>query len=139
MNTNKFLIGGIIGGIAYFLIGWGVWGVALNDFMMEHSTAGAKALMRPEAEMIWWALIVANLLWGFVLSYVCAKANVSSAGSGAATGATLGLLVSAGMNCFNYAMMPMSDTTGMAVDIVASTVVGAIVGAIIGWYMGRGK
>jgi hypothetical protein len=33
MNTNKFLIGGIIGGIAYFLIGWLVWGMLLMNFM----------------------------------------------------------------------------------------------------------
>jgi hypothetical protein len=139
MNTNKFLIGGIIGGIAYFLLGWLVWGTLLMDFMNSHTSAAGKAVMRPEADMIWWALIVANLLWGFVLSFVCAKANVSSAGGGASTGAVLSLLVSAGMNCFNYAMMPITDTTAMAVDVAASTVVGGIVGAIIGWYMGRGK
>jgi hypothetical protein len=144
MNTNKFLIGGIIGGIAYFLIGWVVWGILLMNFMNEHTTDLGKAVMRKDANgevaMIWWALIVANLLWGFLLSYVLVKSNTSSAGGGASTGAVLGLLTSAGINCFNYAFMDMSvGYTGMAVDIVASTVVTAVIGAVVGWYLGMGK
>jgi uncharacterized protein YcfJ len=40
----------------------------------------------------------------------------------------------------NYAFMDLSvGYTAMAVDIVASTVVGAVIGAIIGWYLGMGK
>jgi hypothetical protein len=139
MNTNKFIIGGIIGGIAYFLIGWLVWGMLLMNFMNEHTTAAGKAVMRGDDQMIWWALIVGNLLWGFVLSYVLVKSNVSSAGGGASTGAVLSLLISAATHCFNYAFMDMSDTTAIGVDLVASTVVSAIVGGIIGWYLGRGK
>jgi len=140
MNTNKFLIGGIIGGIAYFLIGWVVWGMLLTDFMNEHTTAAGKAVMRGEENMIWWAVIVANLIWGFLLSYVLVKSNVSSVGGGASTGAVLGLLTSAGINCFNYAFMDMAvGYSAMAVDIAASTVVSAVVGAIVGWYLSMGK
>ena len=140
MNTNKLLIGGIIGGIAYFLIGWLVWGMLLMNFMNEHTTAAGKAVMRGDDHMIWWALIVGNLLWGFVLSYVLVKSNVSSAGGGASTGAVLGLLISAAFNCMNYAFMDMTDGySAVAVDIAASTVVGAVIGAIIGWYLGMGK
>ena len=138
MNTNKFLIGGIIGGIANFLLGWLVWGTLLVSFMQEHTTEAGKAVMRGEDGMVWWALIVGNLLWGFTLSYVLVKSGVSSAGSGATMGAIFGLLVSAAINCFMYAQMNAWDTTSIAVDVVANTVVGAIVGGIIGWYLGMG-
>jgi hypothetical protein len=139
MNTNKFLIGGIIGGIAYFLLGWLVWGMLLMNFMNEHTTEPGKAVMRGEDNMVWWALIVGNLLWGLTLSYVFVKSGVSSAGGGAAMGAVLGLLISAAINCMLYAQLNAWDTTSMAVDIVANAVVGAIVGGIVGWYMGMGK
>lgn len=139
MNTNKFLIGGIIGGIAYFLLGWLVWGMLLADFMQEHTSAAGKAVMRGDDNMIWWAMGVANLVWGLVLSYVLVKSGVNSAGSGAGTGAFFSLLVAAGMQLFFYATMNMSDTTWMGVDVAASTIVGAIVGGIIGWYLGMGK
>jgi hypothetical protein len=139
MNTNKFIIGGVIAGVAYFLLGWLVWGMLLMDFMNQHMTEAGKAVMRGEENMVWWAMIAGNLLWGFVLSFVFGKAGVRSAGSGASTGAVLGLLISAAINCFLYAQMDAGDTTSMAVDVVANTVVGAIVGAILGWYMGMGK
>lgn len=139
MNTNKFLIGGIIGGIANFLLGWLVWGTLLMDFMNEHTSEVGKAAMRGEDNMIWWALIAGSLLWGLVLSYVLNKSGVNSAASGAITGAVLSLLVSASYNCFLYAQLNMSDTTSIAVDIAANTVVGGIIGGIIGWYLGMGR
>lgn len=143
MNTNKFLVGGIIGGVANFLLGWLVWGMLLMNFMKEHTTELGKAVMRKDANgedtMILWALIAGNLLWGLVLSYVLNKAGSNSASAGASTGAVIGLLVSAAYNCFFYAFMDMGDMTGMAVDIIANTVVSGIVGGVIGWYLGMGK
>jgi hypothetical protein len=138
MNTSKFLVGGIIGGIANFLLGWVVWGMLLMNFMKEHSTEAGKAAMRPDEDTIWWALIVANLLLGFLLSYILNKGGVNSAGAGAAMGAVVGLLSGAAMDLLMYAFMDSMDTTALAVDVLASMVVTAIVGAIIGWYLGRG-
>ena len=139
MNTNKFLVGGIIGGITNFLLGWLVWGTLLMSFMKEHTSEIGKTVMRADDQMIWWALIVANLIMGLLLSYILNKAGVVSAGAGASTGAVVGLLMSAAINCFHYAFMDMGDMTGMGVDIIASTVVSAIVGGVIGWYLGMGK
>lgn len=139
MNTNKFLVGGIIGGIANFLLGWVVWGMLLMNFMKEHTTEVGKSVMRPDDQMVWWALIAANLLFGFLLSYILNKAGVMSAGAGASTGAVLGLLFGATVDCFNYAFMNLSDTTSIGVNLVANLVVTGIVGGIIGWYLGMGK
>ncbi len=139
MNTNKFLVGGIIGGVAHFLLGWLVWGTLLMSFMKEHTSMAGKAVMRADDQTIWWALIAANLLLGFLLSYILNKSGAMSAAAGAATGAVIGLLMSSAINCFNYAFMEMGDMTGMCVDIAASTVVSAIVGGIIGGYLGMGK
>ncbi len=139
MNTNKFIIGGIIGGVANFLLGWLVWGMLLLNFMNGHTTEAGKAVMRAEENTIWWALILANLVLGFLISYILNKAGVMTAAAGAAMGAVVGLLMSAAIDLFNYAFMDLSDSsTPMIVDILASVVVTAIVGAIIGWYNGRG-
>lgn len=143
MNTNKLLVGGIIGGIANFILGFLVWGLALMGFFKDHTTDIGKTVMRKDANgedsMIWWSLIAANLLSGLLLSYILNKAGAMSASAGAGIGAVVGLLLSATINLFNYSFMDMSDMTAMVVDIAAGTVVTAIVGGIIGWYLGMGK
>src|SRR5262245_43801593 len=83
MNTNKFLVGGIIGGIANFLLGWLVWGMLLRNFVNEHTTEAGKAIMRGDDNMIWWAMIAGSLCWGLMLSYVLNKSAVNSASGGA--------------------------------------------------------
>jgi uncharacterized membrane protein len=137
MKSNKFLFGGIAGGVAYFLLGWLVWGMLLMNFMKEH-TKDIPGVMRDEKDMIWWAMIVANLAMGFLLSYILSKSNASSAGSGAAGGFVFGLLVSIAFDTMMYAQMDLWDTTAILVDVVAMTVVSTIVGAIIGWLNGMG-
>lgn len=136
--NNKFLIGGIVGGIAYFLLGWLVYGILLMDFMTNNGGT-ATGVMKAQGDMIWWALILGNLISGFALAFVLSKAGVNNAAGGATIGAVFGLLVCAG---FDFTMFGTSNTLsmkGMAADICASTVMSAIAGAIVGWVLGSGK
>ena len=137
MKSNKFLLGGIVGGIAYFLLGWLVWGMLLMDFFKTHSTAPAGT-MRDEKDMIWWALIVGNIALGFLLSFILSKSNVKTAGGGAASGAVIGLLMAIAWDTLTFAQFNLFDTTVILVDIVASIVVTGITGAIIGWVNSMG-
>jgi uncharacterized membrane protein len=138
MNTNKFLVGGIIGGVTNFFLGWLIYGMMLMNFMQSHSN-NASGVFRTEETMIWWALILGNLAFGFLLSYILNKSNVNSAMAGATVGAVVGFLMSLAIDFSIYAQVNLWDTTAMAVDIIASTVMSAIAGAAIGWYLGRGK
>ena len=138
MNTNKFLVGGIVGGIAYFLLGWLVWGMLLMDFMTNNAGT-ATGVMKTQAEMDWLYLVVGNIFSGLALSYVLNKASVSGAGAGAAVGAAFGLLITAGFDFTMLGVSNISTLKGSLVDIAASTVVTAIVGGIVGWYLGMGK
>lgn len=139
MNTNKFLIGGILAGVANFLLGWLIWGTLLLNYFKENTSEAAKGVMRQEDEMIWWALIAGSLLWGFMLSYIINKARAATFGSGATMGAIVSLLASASINCFFYAQMTIVNPNTMMVDIIANVVVGALLGGLIGWYIGRGE
>lgn len=138
MNTNKFLVGGIIGGVANFLLGWLVWGMLLMNFMKENMGT-ATGVMKAEDEMIWWALVVGNFFFGFLLSYVLNKTGVTEASSGATTGAILGLLLAGGFDFIMYGTANLMMLNAVLVDIVANVVVSAVVGGIIGWYLGMGK
>jgi hypothetical protein len=134
--SKKFLVGGIVGGIAFFLLGYLVFGTLLADFFKSHSNSTTGAF-RADTDIVWWSMVVGNLAYGFLFSYVIGKAGAHSVAGGFKTGAITALLVYIAMNCIQYALMNLSDTTLLAVDIAAGTVVGGIVGAVIGWVQSK--
>lgn len=138
MDTKKFLMGTVAGGISYFLLGWLVYGMALESTMAAYSNS---ACMRPMEDMVMWSMIVGNLGYGAVLTYVFLKAgNVSSFGSGAQTGAVVAFLMGFSIDLMMYATSTlMTSTTGIVIDVIASTVMGGVVGGIIGVVLGMGS
>ena len=135
MNSQKFLLGGIVGGVVFFILGWVVYGMLLKDFMASNLTT-----MRPQSDMVWWALIVGQLAGGFLFAYIIGKANATSAGAGAGVGFLVGLLL-----CLSYDLTIYATSTaiatlkGVAADVAVSAVMSAIAGAVIGGVMGMGK
>jgi len=135
MNTKKILIGGLAGGIIYFVLGYLFYGKLLSDFF--HNNAGtATGVDRAMEQFQWWSLVLGNVLSGCLLSYVFVKSNVSSAGSGLVTGAVIGLLASASYDFVSYGVANLMTTTGVLGDIGTFTVMSAITGAIVGWVCG---
>jgi hypothetical protein len=135
MNTKKFIIGGIVGGIVYFFLGYLFYGKLLTDFF--HSNAGtATGVDRAMDHFEWWALALGNVLSGCLLSYVFVKSNVNSAGAGLLTGAAIGLLVAAAYDLVSYGVTNLMTTTSVFGDIGTFTVMSAIAGAIVGWICG---
>lgn len=137
MNTNKILVGGVVGGIVFFFLGWLIWGFILASYMIENTN---QIMMRPMVQMIWWSLIVSNLGWGFVLSVVYAWSGITGWKAGAARGALLGFLISLSIDLGQYAMNGVfNNFEAVIVDIVATVVMVVIGGGIIGWAMGMVK
>ena len=137
MNSQKFIVGGIAGGIANFILGWLIYGMLLKDFMASNTQAG---LMRSQSDMIWWALIVGNLAFGFLLAYVIGKSSTASAGQGAGVGFVIGLLVCLGYDLITYATTTMvSSLKVVAADVAATAVMSAIAGAVVGFVLGMSK
>jgi hypothetical protein len=139
MFTKKFFIGTLAGGIAFFFLGYLIYGMALSGFFSRHSTA-APGTMKQMNEIVWWALILGNLALGALLSYVFLKlGSIGSFGSGASTGAAIGLFVTLSTDLIRYATENSFDLTAMIVDVLVGIVMYAIAGGIIGALMGRGK
>lgn len=137
MKANKILLGGISGGVTFFLLGWVVYGMLLQGYTTANYNQCAS---RPMEEMIWWAMIVSNLAFGFLLSVVFSWSNTTGIAAGAKVGGIIGLLVAGSMDLGMYAMTSMfSSLTPMFVDIIAYSVMSVIAGAIVGAVMGMGK
>jgi hypothetical protein len=139
MNTTKMLISGIAGGVVAFFAGWLIYGMLLMDFMAENSGT-ATGVMRPDAEMVWWALILGNICTGILYSYIFNRwANISTLSAGLSAGAVIGLIMGASFDLTMYGTSNILAMKAIWVDIAASAVLGAIVGGVVGWVNGMGK
>ena len=137
MSTNKILVGGIVGGIAFFFLGWLIYGVLLAGYFAAN---GNPSIMRPMEQMIWWALILSNLMWGFLLAVVFSWSNTTGWVAGAKKGAIFGLLSSLAIDFGFYSMSTMySNFAPILVDALATVVMVAIGGIVIGWAMSKVK
>ncbi|PSR13568.1 MAG: hypothetical protein DA408_08880 [Bacteroidetes bacterium] len=135
MNSNKILIGGLLGGVTAFLLGFLIWGLALDGFMKAHSMAPAGLA---KEEPLMWSVALGSLAIGFLFSLIYGRwAGIKTIQTGATAGAVIGGLIGANSDFLAYGMYNMIDMTMVIVDIVAYVIYGALIGAVVGWWMGR--
>ncbi|MCG6190718.1 DUF1761 family protein [Maribellus maritimus] len=132
----KILRGTIFGGIAFFFLGWVVYGMLLADFMAAHSDA---SLNRPDDQMIWWAMILSNLVLGLLVTLVLKWSGATSIADGIKTGAIFGFLMGLTMDLMMYSMTTQYDLTVVFVDVIVYTILLAIIGLVIVLTWGKGK
>lgn len=135
--NNRVLIGGIIGGITFFLLGYLMYGMAFRDILEANTMNGVS---RGEDEMQWAFLIIGNLTFGFLIAYILHKANAVGFSAGATVAGIVGLLFGIATNFSSYGTTNYySGMTGVFVDIIIITVMCAMVGGVIGWWFGRDR
>ena len=138
MDTKKFLIGTLVGGVAYFLLGFIVYAILLEGFFAAH--AGTATGVLKTAEMQFWPLFLGNVGHAALLSYIFVKwANVKTFSAGLSAGAVVGFLMTLGHNLVQYDTTNITDITGTLADVIVYTAMTAAVGGIIGLVLGMGK
>lgn len=137
-NMNmKILKGTVFGGIAFFLLGWLVWGILLMDYF---STGMNQCAQRPEGEMVWWAIILSNLISALFLTLVLKWSGAKTLVDGLKTGAIFGVLFAASIDFSYWSMTTMiSSMSTLVVDILVNTAFMAVVGLIIVLTWGKEK
>jgi hypothetical protein len=134
MNTNKFLVGGIAGGIVYFVLGYVLYGLLFKSYFADN---GMSVDM---SKMEWWAMILSCLAMGFLFAFVLGKANANSLSGGAGVAFVVGLLMSLSFDLGMYSMgQGLTKLTALCVDVVLGAVMAAITGAAIAWVNSMGK
>lgn len=136
MDIKKLIIGGIAGGIVFFFMGWLVYGTLLDDFM-RHNPGQIGLIGRKEPAFAF--LIGGQLLYGFLLTYIMIRGNISSVAGGLLTGAAVGFLLAAAVDLTMYGTSIIISKKGMAADVAGFTVMAAIAGAVIAAVTGRKK
>ncbi|HNF71056.1 MAG TPA: DUF1761 domain-containing protein, partial [Chitinophagaceae bacterium] len=93
MNTTKILIGALIGAIVNFLAGWLVYGILLKDAMDKAMTVEAKAVSKPEPNLV--GMFVAGFIFCLLFSYIFEQwAKIRSLMGGLVAGGLMGLCIS---------------------------------------------
>lgn len=133
----KIIRGTLFGGIAYFLMGWLVWGILLMDFYTANFN---QCSSRPEMEMIWWAMIVSNLTFALLLTLILKWSGARGIVDGLKTGAIFGFLYSLSLDLGFYSMTTMfNNFTAIIVDVIVNTLVMAVIGLVIVLLWGKEK
>jgi drug/metabolite transporter (DMT)-like permease len=128
MKTKTFIIAGLVGGIANWLLGWLFYGILLADFFPQPEEASETMVY----------ILLGCLMYGLFISYVYNRwAQISTAATGAKAGAVIGLFMGLYYNFFNLAMQPETTAQMAVADVGISIVMTAIVGAIIGAINGK--
>ncbi len=131
MNVKNFIIGGIVGGIVDFLMGWLIWGILLKDTFPKPEGAGAENMM---------FIFLGCLFFGFLLSYVFSQGEgISNVAAGVKMAIGIALFMSLSNNFFMKMYEETIDVKLMAIDVVAAIVVAAVVGAAIAMVNGKMK
>lgn len=125
----KILRGTIFGGIAFFFLGFLVWGLALAGVMEKLYN---NSLNRPNDEMVWWAMIASNLVLALLLTLILKWAGAKSIMDGLKIGAIFGGLYALSFDLGMYSMTTMlNGMGGILLDTIAYLVVTALTGLVI--------
>lgn len=128
MNVKNFIVGGIVGGIVNFLLGWLVYGILLND--PTDPSAGKENLV---------LIFSGCMLFGFIISYIFSQGEgVTKCVPGIKIAAGVGLLMSVWFDCF-FHMYDTLNIKSTAMGAVISMVLASLVGATIAVVNGKMK
>lgn len=125
----KILRGTLFGGIAFFFLGWLVWGMLLMSFSKANYN---QSIYLPEDGMIWWAMIALNLVLALLvtlaLNWAGAKTIIDGLKFGALVGGLYALTTDLGMYSMTTVIL---NLTAVVVDTLAYAAVTAVTGLVI--------
>ena len=137
MSSKQFLSGTVAGGIAFFVLGYLMWGLAFMGFF-EANTVGPMGMMKATPDFV--TLGIGQLAFGAFLTTIFGKwATISTAQSGLKAGAMIGLLLGVAFDFTMYGTMNLYNMTAVIVDIALVTVQAALAGAVVGAVLGMTK
>ncbi|HEX9825256.1 MAG TPA: hypothetical protein VGA80_01565 [Flavobacteriaceae bacterium] len=128
MKTKNFLVSGLAGGIADFLLGWLFYGMIFKDSFPQPEENSNALVM----------IFLGCITFGLFIAYIFTKwAQITTAATGAKAGAVIGLFLALFFNFFNMAMTSDVAMQTVALDVAITIVLSAIVGAVVGAVNGK--
>jgi hypothetical protein len=137
MGPGKFLTAAVAGGVAFFFLGFLLWGILLDPFFQSH-LGTATGVVKEPMDMI--SLALGQFFWAVLLTTIIGTwAGVSGFGTGFKIGAVFGFLTSLSVGLTQYSMANLMDLTGTLADPFVMAVWGGLGGGVIGLVLGSGQ
>jgi hypothetical protein len=136
---TRILAATVAGGIAFFLFGFVIYGLILENMVMKPNMNAFPGLMNETP--VWAPLILANLVSALLLAYIFERwATISTFIGGMQGGAIVWFLTSLSFQLMFVAFMNLhKNYIPVAADVIGSTVLGGICGGVIGQVLGMMK
>jgi len=134
----RLLAATVAGGIAFFVLGFIIYGLILDPTVMKpNMNPDAAKLMKDPP--VWVFLVLANFVSAFLLAYIFDKwATISTFVGGLYGGAVVFFLMALSFQLMFAAFMNVSTSYIPAVaDVIGSTVLGGLAGGVIGFVLGK--
>ena len=133
----KIIRGTVFGGIGFFLLGWLIFGILLMDFTSANTNQCAS---KPMVEMVWWAIILSNLLSALLLTLFLKWSGAKTLFDGLKTGELFGIIYSSAIDLGWWSMMNwFNNFWALLADVAANTVMWGLVAMIIVLLWGKEK
>lgn len=131
MNVKNFIVGGIVGGIVDFLMGWLVYGMLLKDTFPKPEDAGSENMI---------FVFLGCMSFGFLISYIFSQGQgISSCVAGIKMAIGVALFMSLSSNFFMNMYKETIDIKILIFDVLASLVLAIVVGASVAVINGKMK
>lgn len=130
MNVKNFIVGGIVGGIVDFLLGWVVYGMLLHDMMPVEPGAKENLLF----------IFLGCLSFGFLISWVFSLGEgISNVGTGIKTALGIAVFMGLSVHFFDNMYNETINYKYMALDIFGSLLLATGVGTAVALVNGKMK
>lgn len=136
MANKQSIMATLAGGVAVFVMGFLLYGLALADFFANN--AGTATGVMKEAPLMW-SLILGQVILAAFLVMIMGWRGDSSAGAGLKTGALVGLILGFALDFTFYGVANASNLTATLVDPVVFMIQLGVGGAVIGAVLGMGS
>ena len=135
MDTKKFALATIAGGITLFVLGYVFYEVLLAGFF-EANGGTATGVMKETP--VFWAILLGELGAAALITLVLGWTGASGAGDGFKTAAKVGFLVAFSINFIIFGVMNISSLPAVIVDLPVAAIRWGVAGAVIGMLGSKG-
>jgi hypothetical protein len=136
VDTKRFLVGTIVGGIVLYAVGYLIFSLTFANFYAANTGTASGADRTAE---LTWAVVLGSLGYAALICYAMGARPASGLAAGFKIGAIVGFLMWFSVDFTLYGILNVSNLTRTIVDPLLEFVHGGIGGAAIGLVVTRMK